>query len=129
MIASQVQEALLAKGTRGGSLGHEPSSVHSGECVVMADAPLFTKQPQAEVGRSMKIASLLITSARDPEVAISEVLGLLANLRPLGVGLLVVIHSVKCIQPLSPREMGYERQHHITPLLHPQHPKGGIGMW
>ncbi|MPC82101.1 hypothetical protein E2C01_076746 [Portunus trituberculatus] len=79
---NRMQEALLADGGQGGSLGHEPSSIRSS--AVMADTLLFTKRSQAKVGRSMRPAFLLLPSAWDPDVAISEILGPLAHLRPLG---------------------------------------------
>ncbi|MPC91545.1 hypothetical protein E2C01_086590 [Portunus trituberculatus] len=81
-----MQEALLAKGAQGGSLGHKPSSVCSGKRATMADAASFTKRSRAEVGESMRPVSLSLPLARDPDVTISEVLGPLAHLRPLGEG-------------------------------------------
>ncbi|MPC48387.1 hypothetical protein E2C01_042158 [Portunus trituberculatus] len=41
------------------------------------------------------------------------------------VGLLVIIWSIKHIQLLSSWEVRCEGQHQVTPLPHPQHPKGG----
>ncbi|MPC61289.1 hypothetical protein E2C01_055358 [Portunus trituberculatus] len=98
---SRVREALLAEGAREGSLGHKLSSVYLGKRAAMADALSFTKRSQAKVGGSMRPASLSLPSAQNPD-------------------------SIKCIQPLSPWEVGCERQHQVTPLLCPRHPKGGL---
>ena len=45
-VPSRVQEALPAEGTRGGSLGHEPLRVRSGNHTMFVDALLFLKHPE-----------------------------------------------------------------------------------
>ncbi|MPC69200.1 hypothetical protein E2C01_063419 [Portunus trituberculatus] len=57
---ARVQEALQTEEARGGSLGHEPSSVRSRKCAAMADTPSFTKRSRVQVGPSVRPAFSLI---------------------------------------------------------------------
>ncbi|MPC64307.1 hypothetical protein E2C01_058419 [Portunus trituberculatus] len=82
---SRVQEALLAEGAQGCSLGQDPLSVRLDKHAAMVDALSFRKRFWAKVGGSVRSASLSLPSARDPNVAISEVLGPLTHLTPSGL--------------------------------------------
>ena len=114
---SRVQQALPADGSWEVSLGIEPTSIHPALAAQSA-APSNTPLSRHEVEGSPLSDSLGLLPSRDSDVVLSEVVGPLAHLRPMGEDPTVcgLLRDEVCLLPLGQREKGYGRAYTHVPL-------------
>ena len=114
---SRVQQALPAEGSQEVSLGIEPTSFRPAHAAQLA-APSNTLSSRHEVEGSPLSDSLGLSSSLDSDVDLSEVVGPLVHLRPMGESPTVcgLPRDEVRLLPLGQREKEYGRAYTPAPV-------------